>query len=94
MLLPKVAAINDDLAKIVCELKETWEKFVLYKKVIAQGGRHHCTSSSLGILKGGCPKPKAFKNTRNTKEIYNFLWSLEQYFLQNTPLKSTTPPFV
>ena len=47
----------------------------LCKAVVAQG-----TFSSIVAPKVDVPRPKSFHGSRNSRELDNFLWNLEQYF--------------
>ena len=71
----KYDIVHAELAAIREEMKEMKGEVSLCKAVVAQG-----TFSSIVAPKVDVPRPKSFHGSRNSREIDNFLWSLEQYF--------------
>ncbi|XP_048228190.1 uncharacterized protein LOC125369504 [Ricinus communis] len=78
-LLAEVVTLREILDGMVVRLLATEEELILCKKAAIQGNGSVpmivSTPSKLDV-----PKPKAYKGSRNAKEIDNFLWNLEQYF--------------
>ena len=71
----KYDLVHAELAAIREEVKEMKGEVSLYKAVVAQG-----TLSSIVAPKVDVPSPKSFHGSRNSRELDNFLWNLEQYF--------------
>ncbi|XP_028794242.1 uncharacterized protein LOC114749870 [Neltuma alba] len=78
----EVSSIREELGRVSRKLESAEEELILCKKALAQESPStsdvRTTSSKVDV-----PRPKAFKGTRNAKELDNFLWSMEQYFRAN-----------
>ena len=76
-LLGRVGGLEEKMAKLEADVKDSKEELVLCRRTIAQGPIIAPVSppSHIDVL-----KPKTYGGARNAKELDNFLWSLEQYF--------------
>ena len=57
-------------------------EIVLLKRAVVQGTP---STSDLPPAKVRVPEPKPFGGARNAKDLENFLWDMEQYFICGTP---------
>ena len=69
----EIQSLMDDFKAV---LQSYGEDIVVLKKVVLQG----CSSGPKAPPKVRVPKPKGFIGNRNTKELENFLWDMEQFF--------------
>lgn len=75
-LQSKVILIEEKPVRIITKVKEVEEELALWKKAIAQRANVVIPASP----KVEVPTPKIYNGTRNTNDIDNFLWGLDQYY--------------
>ncbi|KAH7668724.1 hypothetical protein IHE45_11G030200 [Dioscorea alata] len=92
-LQPEVVLINGKLKSVItneklervitklnAKLNGVLEELALCKRMIAQGGSVAIPATIPASSKVNVPRPKAYGGSRNTKDIDNYVWGLEQYF--------------
>ncbi|XP_050365423.1 uncharacterized protein LOC126783937 [Argentina anserina] len=72
----KLSSLLEDVANLADGVKDVTElqnEISVLKKALS--------NESLTVPKVKVPEPKAFHGVRNAKELENFLWDMEQYFI-------------
>ena len=76
----RFVSVMEDLTSLTDVMKENFknvedEMALLKRVVVAPSGQIEGPASKIKV-----PKPKCFNGSRNSKELENFLWDMEQYF--------------
>ena len=76
----RFVSVMEDLTSLTDVMKENFknvedEMALLKRAVVAPSGQIEGPASKIKV-----PEPKCFNGSRNSKELENFLWDMEQYF--------------